>query len=195
MGEGVFGNLVKGPVNQAVDRAVNDLAHRAEFLAALRSADTTEKYYTLLKAKGLDPKQAEYLHDWWYDGPPPERYDKPPGYKPERFWPWLQPIYPLIRRGLIKAIEEAGAALPLDSYWSAAGTEVQTLITLSQHQVTRIIVTPPTPPPTVVRKHPAPIWVVRKGNPTLQPGYFPPAHDVVVESVEGDVITWHVWDF
>jgi hypothetical protein len=33
----------------------------------------------------------------------------------------LQPIYPVLLQGLIKALQEAGSTLPLDSYWMPVG--------------------------------------------------------------------------
>ena len=204
MGEGVFGNIVKGPVHQQVDAIVNDPAKRAAFLAGLRSASSAttgaEEYCKLLEANGLDPRQADYLRRWWYIetlGPDPKRW---PNWLPsDRFWPWLQPIYPILRRGLIKAIEVADGvrpALPIDSYWSPGGTQVQVFVTQSKYQVTRIILTPATPPPTLPHTKEAPLWVVRRGASSLTPGYSTGQEsDEVVESVEGNVITWRIRDF
>jgi len=186
MGEGIFGNIVKGPVHQLVDAVVNDPARRAGFLAGVRSADTSDQYCTHLRTNGLDPRHADYLRQWWYNQ------------GPEGFWPWLQPIYPILKRGLIKAIEVADVApvLSLDSYWSPGGTQVQVFVTRSRYQVTRIILTPATPPPTTLRTKEAPLWVVRRGSSSLKPGDVTgPARDEVVEAVDGTVITWRIWDF
>lgn len=185
MGEGVFGNIVKGPVHQAVDAVVNDPTRRAAFLAGLRGAATADQYCTLLTDNLLPPVQADYLRRWWYNGA-------------DRFWPWLQPIYPILKRGLIKAIEVADMSpvLPLDSYWSTGGTQVQVFVARSKQQVTRIILTPATPPPTVRRMRDAPMWVVRRDNASLAVGAsVGPAHDEVVDAVDGDVITWRIRDF
>jgi hypothetical protein len=193
MGEGVFGSIVKGPVHQLVDRVVNDQKERAAFLAGLRSANDAGAYITLLRGYGLTLKQADYLLEWWYD-------------EPKSFWPNLQPIYQILKRGLIKAIEvadEVNPALPIDSYWSPSGpviggTGIQVLVTRSQYQVTRIILTPVTPPPKVQRTKDAPMWVVSHGDSSLKPGDFPnkaTISDEVVEAVDGDVITWRIRDF
>ena len=195
MGEGVFGNIVKGPVHQVVDRIVNDPAKRAAFLAGLRSASSAttgaEEYCQLLVDYGLAPKQAEYLREWWYIGDPKEPATTP-------FWQDLQPIYPILRRGLIKAIEVADIrpALPIDSYWSPGGSGVQVIVTRSPYQVTRIILTPATPPPTLARTKAQPMWVVRRGKSILKPGDTESkTSDEVVEAVDGDVITWLIMDF
>jgi len=185
MGEGVFGSIVKGPVHQLVDTVVNDPTRRAAFLAALRNAGTADQYCDLLKYHGLTEDQAKYLREWWYN-------------EPRSFWPQLQPIYPILKRGLIKAIEVAdmNPSLPVDSYWSPGGTDVQVCITRSRYQVTRIILTPATPPPVVQRTKDAPIWVVRRGDASLKVGDSPAKiSDEVVEAVDGDVITWRIRDF
>ncbi len=186
MGEGVFGNIVKGPVHQLVDTVVNDPARRAAFLDGLNAAGSADQYCDLLVRFGLTSAQATYLRTWWYNQ------------GPLGFWPWLQPVYPILRRSLIKAIEVANEdpALPLDSYWSPGGTQVHVFVTRSEHQVTRIILTPPTPPPTIVRQRDAPMWVVRRGSPSLKVGDATgPARDEVVESLDGNVITWRMRDF
>ena len=201
MGEGVFGNIVKGPVHQVVDAIVNDPdpAKRAALLAKLRSASSAttgaDEYCQFLEANGLTAGHGAYLRKWWYIDPT------------YRFWHWLQPIYPILRRGLIKAIEVADSvspALPLDSYWSPGGTQVQVFVTQSKYQVTRIILTPATPPPKLPRTKNADLWVVRRGSSSLKPGdgdpqwdplAKPPVGDELVEAVDGDVITWRIRDF
>ena len=83
------------------------------------------------------------------------------------FWPApYHPTEPVIRLGLIKAIELAiQENLPLTSYWIAAGDKFETLIIRDAQQVTRLIMTPPTPPPRYPERlwNAAHVWVVKRG--------------------------------
>jgi hypothetical protein len=191
MGEGIAGHIFKGPVHQLVDSIVNDSAKKAAFLDALENAVPTAKDYVdlLTKKYGLPTATADYLTQWWYNE------------GREGFWSWMQPIYPIVRRGLIKAIREtmAGAAnLPLDSYWSSEGTQVETFVLRSPVQVTRIILTPPTPPPEKERKTDKDWFVVRRGSSSLKKGDFSNLKvkdQIVDDKHDGNVITWRIRDF
>lgn len=190
MGEGVWGGIVKGPVHRVVDAYLNHKTagqydNRARFLAAIKAATKADDYVTYLKSTvGVTPEDAKYLLDWWYN-------EGLTG-----FWPWLQPIYPILQAGLIKAIEAAQATgLPLDSYWSSSGHQIEVFVTQSAYQVTRIIVTPWTPPAVNPRTKESGTWMVRRGLGALKVG--DPSDDkksAVVESVTGSVVVWRVWD-
>jgi len=189
MGEGVWGGIVKGPVHRVVDAYLNHQTagqydHRDTFLAEVKAANTADDYVTYLRSIGLTPWDADYLRTWWYN-------DGVTG-----FWPWLQPIYPILKAGLIKAVEAAIATrLPLDSYWSSSGHQVEVFVTQSPHQVTRIIVTPWTPPPANLRTKQADAWMVRRGLASLKPGEPSDLKkSAVVETVTGSVVVWRVWD-
>jgi hypothetical protein len=199
MGEGMFGQIMKGPIHQAVDAIVNS-GERDTFLADLQSAATANDYLDILKKNHVKEYYLHYLRRWWYpeaDTPTTPPVPRVPGL--DGFWPWLQPIYPILRRGLVKALEVArDFNLPLDSYWSSGGTEVQVFVTRSPRQVTRIILTPPTPPPTEPHgKDNKLIWVVRRGSLALTVG--DDSHiDEVVEAKEDSqglgIITWRIKD-
>jgi hypothetical protein len=182
MGEGVFGHISKGPVHKFVDALVNDPTKRAQFLADLKGAATGDAYATILRNRGMNPGMADYLRTRWYTT------------GPSGMWPWLQPIYPTLKRGLIKAIEVADEtpAVPLDSYWAPIGVQVEVIVVRSARQVTRIIVTPPSMPPTMKRSKPAPMWVVRRDSTGLQQG--DQTLDEVVEMVDGPVAVWRILD-
>ncbi len=190
MGEGVWGGIVKGPVHRVVDAYLNQKTagqydNRAKFLAAIKAATKAEDYITYLRTTvGVTTGDADYLRTWWYN-------EGLTG-----FWPWLQPIYPILQAGLIKAVDAATAAgLPLDSYWSSSGHQVEVFVTQSAYQVTRIIVTPWTPPPANMRTKQADAWMVRRGLGTLRPGDPSDAKkSAVVETVTGSVVVWRVWD-
>lgn len=180
--EGLFGNISKGPVHTAIDAWVNYQEKgvyvlRQPFLNAL--TDEAQDYVDILSddahwkqphRKILDtlPKvsegQAEYLRNFWYN-------------TRTGWWHDCQPTQPIIRQGLIRAIELAmERTLPLDSYWVAigdmpqAGQYFQVIITCSRAQVTRIILTPLSDPPD--KDHlahltePADIWVVKRRSTT-----------------------------
>jgi hypothetical protein len=190
MGEGVYGRIVKGPIHQKVDAVINErnaagqYHRRAQFLADVVAAATADDYLDLIMSQaGVTPEESTYLRTTWYNE------------GVSGLWPWLQPIYPILQRGLIKAIEVAqqAPALPIDSYWSPASTQVEVLVTRSPQQVTRLILTPATMAPTRNRPHPAPLWVIRRGSAQTQVGDF--TNDEIVEAVHGNVITWQAKDF
>jgi hypothetical protein len=191
MGEGLWGGIVKGPVHRVVDAFVNhkDAAgqydNRAAFLAAVGAHATADDYLTYLGTTvKVPPRDTKYLSDWWYNQ------------GKTGFWPYLQPIFPILQEGLIKAVEAAQAppAVPLDSYWISTGHQVEVAVTRSQYQVTRIIVTPGTPPPTNMRVKQSDVWMVRRGLGLNQGDPSDPKKGAVVEKVKGNVITWRVWD-
>jgi hypothetical protein len=190
MGDVPAGHISKGVIHAAIDKFVNhkDLKdsfdQRAGFLAALKNITTSDDYINLLKTQtGVTKEQADYLNEYFYE----------PG---ERWWEGLQPIFPILHQGLIKALEEAGDTLLLDSYWlpAAQSDTVEVIICKSATQVTRIFLTPPPGPgPSTQRTKPAPIWVVKKADSglTLSTG----TKDAVVETIDGSVATWRVLDF
>jgi len=190
MGDVPEGHISKGVVHAAIDKLVNhkDLKgsfdQRAAFLAALRTVTTPDDYINLLKTQaGVTEDQADYLNEYFYV----------PG---ERWWESLQPIFPIRQQGLIKALEEAGDTLLLDSYWlPAAGSEtVEVIICKSATQVTRIFLTPPAGAgPSAQRTKPAPMWIVKKATSGLTLGDN--TKDAVVEKIDGSVATWRVQDF
>jgi hypothetical protein len=187
MGDGIFGHVSKGPVHIKIDALANQrdakgqFNQRAAFLSALiNQANTPEDYLGILQTQAHVTKdQADYLGLRWY------------GTGKEGFFPQVQPIYPIIRQGLIKALQEAGQDLALDSYWVAvAGDAVfETIIVKSAVQVTRLVMTPISPQtPQTSRTMPAPMWVVKRKKGDEVPGSGP--HDELVESIHGDVVTW-----
>jgi hypothetical protein len=185
MSEGVLGHISKGIIHQKVDALVNEkntagqFHKRGAFLAAVKTAATPQAYLTILRNQaGVTQLESIYLRDTWYEE------------GVEGFWPWLQPIYDILHRGLVKALEEAGQNLPLDSYWVPAGDQVEVVVARSAQQVTRIILTPPSPPPTMNRPTKVPLWVVRRGS--AQDAVGRETFGEIVETVDGTVITAQV---
>jgi hypothetical protein len=193
MGDVPAGHISKGIIHARVDALVNHkdangaFDKRAAFRAELTNATTADKYIELLKTQaGVLKEQADYLNAYFYK----------PGV---RWWETIQPIFPILHQGLIKALEEAGNTLLLDSYWMpVAGSEVvEVIICKSSTQVTRIFLTPPPGVgPSTPRTKPAPMWVVKKTDPNqqLQAG-ISKTKDAVVEAADGEVATWRIQDF
>ena len=190
MGEGMFVHIAKGSVHKKVDATLNHKAggafdKRAGFLAALGNAATVQGYLTVLRnpqlmTPPLTQVESDYLRDTWYSQ------------GPDGWWPWLQPIYAILRQGLIKAIEVATAKnLPIDSYWLPVGNQVEVIVTAlpGAQQVTRLILTPPGLAPTVARLNPIDIWSIRRSLGRVV-GNF--TSEEVVESVivQDNVVTW-----
>jgi hypothetical protein len=184
--EGTRAPLVQGPVHHAIDMLVNtDTAMRGAFLQALKAlqpldSDQTEAYLAILALYApslaahinvdnysLNYSYLDYLHDSWYNplGTPKPRS---PRVNVDGFWPALpyHPTEPIVRLGLIKAIELViETDLPLASYWLAAGSTFETIVIRDTHQVTRLLLTPPTPPPSHPERlwNAAHVWVVKNG--------------------------------
>lgn len=186
MGDGIVGHISKGPVHTKIDKLVNHkdkggFDKRATFLEAMiNKATTSELYLDILRTQaGVSQRESDYLRDTWYDR------------NTKVWWPEMQPIYPILRQGLIKALQEVGQDLMFDSYWApvAGHSVIETIIVKSAVQVTRLIVTPISPRLLTPRTALAPMWVVkRKTNENEVVGFGP--HDEIVESVQGDIVTW-----
>ena len=193
MGDGIAGHISKGPVHTKVDAYVNHknasgaFVSRAGFLDKLiNDAGTWMQYLQILRTDvGLTQAEVNYLAEVWYD--PASN---------TLAWPQLAPMYPPLRAGLIKALQEAGSSLILDSYWMpvVAGPPLfGVVVSKSSVQVTRIILTPPSQVPATIRTEPAPMWVVtRQADPPVSTGHQ--TTDGVVEAVEGGgqdtVVRW-----
>ena len=189
MGDGITGHITKGPVHKKVDDYVNQksggtFVNRAGFLNnLLNNAATPAQYLQLLQNDvGLTQAEVNYLNAVWYGA--------------GANWPNLQPIYPVLLQGLIKALQEAGPTLLLDSYWMpVGGPQILAVLTAkSAVQVTRIIVTPPSHIPTMPRTQDAPMWAVTKQPPQpVQVGDTTP--DAIVERVQSNIVTWRRREF
>lgn len=161
MSGGVSGQISKGIVHQKVDRVLND-HRRAGFLAALKKAKTSPEYLAMLENQAvmgqdfLTRAEARYLQETWYNEDPATGW-----------WWQAQPIYSILRQGLLKAIIEADKAptLPVESYWLpvTTGNLVAVLIARGERQVTRLIITPPSPTLDQEDRKPVSLWAVKRG--------------------------------
>ncbi len=122
-----------------------------------------------------------YIADHWYN---------PDITAPQVWWKDKQPIAPIFRRSLIEAIDLA-EDLPIDTYWMPIGYRnvdtdyvplgtyrpdeypFEVIMTKSEHQLTRLIVTPPAPRAQNAEARftePSDIWVVKAARDTLPLG-------------------------
>ena len=183
--EGMSAAIMKGPVHKIIDDLVNKGgSERAVFLEELKNLpsdeDCTIDYLEILQRHAPRLTQfsppppfspvnlIDYLHDAWYtpsDAPEPKQ---PRIRGLNGFWPREHhPMEPVIRQGLIAAIELATERnLPLDSYWIDTGDSVETIILCNAQQVTRIIMTPPSPPPKIpsILMNFADIRIIKRGE-------------------------------
>ncbi|ETW96084.1 MAG: hypothetical protein ETSY2_47055 [Candidatus Entotheonella gemina] len=197
---GIPANISKGPGHVAIDAELNyqedgKYVRRPAIRAALENSGNS--YIDLLRSVFKVPERIiEYVETHWY----PEDITAPPVW-----WKDKQPIEPLFRQSLIEAIDLAGD-LPIDSYWMPIGSRnvdwrnvplgiyrpdeypFEIIMAKSEKQLTRLIVTPPTPRPQNVEARytePADIWVV-KSKREVQPfgeTRFEP-HDVAVTQLK-----------
>ncbi len=148
---GMPGSIAQGPILLKVDAAANDPAKREAFLADLNT--WTDDYVEVLeKHARLTAGEVDYLKKSWFN--------------PEGLWPDLQPIESPHRQGLITAIDvatEDEAQLPIASYWVCVSTHFEIILTRTQQQVTRLIITPfpPNWGGQRLSDQIAPIWSIR----------------------------------
>jgi hypothetical protein len=189
------GAISKGVIHRKVDDLVNErpgptgpFTKRAAFLSALRQATTSEAYLVLLQQQaGVDVDEAEYLRTKFYKNPNAWRADG-------------RSVYAILHAGLVKALEEAGTTLPLDSYWlAAAGNKTtESIVCRSESQVTRIFLTPPIPLPRGQmpgrRTRDVPIWVLKlRTSPRERKDFV--TRDAIVKAVQGKIVTWQRREF
>ncbi len=154
------------------------------------------KYVDLLRSVFNVPEpNIRYVTRYWY----PEDYTEP-----QTWWKDKQPVEPLFRQSLIEAIDLAGD-LPVDSYWMPIGRRnvdrdyvpegiyrpdeypFEVVLAKSEHQLTRLIVTPPIPTPRDTERftEPSNIWVVKQLREILPIGQ---------RRVEGDLVVVNLYE-
>jgi len=126
-------------------------------------------------------------------------------YDRKQGWWGDEPTAAIVRQGLIQAIELAmrdpqtgemrAQPLTIDSYWVLIGNQVATIVTCSDTQVTRLLLTPSPPfDPTAELPGKAPIWVVKRGIGAVQ-GQESPGEVVEHVDAENEVVTVRVKAF
>jgi hypothetical protein len=152
MTEGIsLSTISKGIVHEKVDRLLNSPKTnptRQAFIDAIQ--DWSKDYLEVLEMMaGVTKREIEYLREYWFD---PNWADL----HSECWWREHQPIEPIVRQGLITAIDvatrdpETGAERPeplaVDSYHIyGERNHFESLVTWTDKQVTRIVLTPPHP--------------------------------------------------
>ncbi len=147
-------NVAKGPILERIDELSNDKTRFEEAFAELKTnsnlIDMGLKYQILKQ-----PKEEEHVKNLWF----------------QNWWPQHQPLAPVARAGLLKAMElSINESKPLDCYWVCAGTHFELVTTLSEKQVTLLVLTPPPPVSYANFKYNKPpdeydpIWVTKHGS-------------------------------
>ena len=155
--EGIPGNISKGPGHIAIDAQLNyqengKYVRRPDIRAALTNPDN--KYVDLMRSVFQVPEHiVRYVSYHWI----PEDITQP-----HVWWRDKQPVEPLFRQSTIEAIDLAGD-LPIDTYWMPIGSRnvdrryvpdgiynsadypFEVIMTKSEHQLTRVFLTPPIP--------------------------------------------------
>lgn len=125
--------IAKGPILKRLEGRYRERAKLQERIDALK--DMSEDLATLGRKRGvLTETEAKHLRDDWFSK--------------TGWWPRAQPIEPLVRWGLITALEEAVKRnLPLDAYWVCSNehNSFQVDITWSDQQLTVLFNSPPVP--------------------------------------------------
>ncbi len=177
-------NINKGPGHVAIDEQLNHQeGGRYVRRTAIREAlsNPQNQYVDLLRSVFRVPEDIiRYTAKYWY----PEDI-----MAPHVWWKDKQPVEPLFRQSLIEAIDLAGD-LPIDSYWMPIGQRnvdrdyvpqgiyrpdeypFEVILTKSNYQLTRLIVTPPVPRPRDTERftEPSNIWVVKQRREVLPVG-------------------------
>ncbi len=179
------GNISKGPGHVAIDQQLNyqedgRFVRRPDIREALANPD--HDYVDLLRTLFQVPEGVvQYVSYYWYN---------PDITAPQVWWKDKQPITPIIRQSLIEAIDLA-EGLFIDSYWMPIGYRnvdrvyvplgiyrpdeypFEVILTISEQQLTWLILTSPTPRPRDVEERftePSDIWVVKASRDPLPPG-------------------------
>ena len=182
---GMPSHVYKGPEHVAIDDQLNcQEAGRYVRRPALREAlaDSAMAFVDVLRSAFEVPDIVlRDMADHWCH---------PDIEAPQVWWKDKQPVAPILRQSLIAAIDLAGD-LPIDSYWMPMGyREVsehkvprdlyrpdaypfRVVLTKSDWQLTRLIVTPPVPVPTDIAARftePSNLWVVKTVSDILPHG-------------------------
>jgi hypothetical protein len=125
--------IAKGPILKRLEARYRDRVKLQERITALR--ESPDDLATLGRRRGvLTEAEAAHLRRDWFS--------------PDGWWPEAHPIEPILRHGLITALEEATKrSLPVDAYWvcSSPHYSFQVDITWSDQQLTIIFNSPPVP--------------------------------------------------
>jgi hypothetical protein len=147
-------HVAKLPITQRVDE-LSVSSQRDLFLADLQDAsqDLVDVLVKYKIARGED-EIAHFRQHWFNEN---------------GWWKPHQPIQDIYRQGLIVAFQEAkDHSLPVDSYWVCTADQFEIVISRSERQITRLILTPQVEgmmskdDPRLTQT--IPVWIVRRGG-------------------------------
>ena len=125
--------IAKGPILKRLEGRYRERAKLQDRIDALKNA--SEDLATLGRKRGvLTETEAKHLRDDWFSK--------------TGWWPGAHPIEPIVRWGLITALEEAMKRnLPLDASWVCSNehSSFQVDVTWSDQQLTVLFNSPPVP--------------------------------------------------
>ena len=136
-----FGGTAMGtmPYGPTRPRHIHDLDNQfggdpEQYMAAYEAALVnlrSDRSIAELAGARVSAEDAEHFTQHWLD----------------QWWPQHQPVEPVLRAGLIEAIEQAKEArLPLQTIFVGGADETfEIAVVRSEHQITMLVVTPPSP--------------------------------------------------
>lgn len=142
--------LARPPILHKIDAWIaTSIPASAERAISLLEQCTIVEIIEGSRSLGLSEAEKRHLLDDWFD--------------PTGWWPTQQPIEPILRQALIKALQlVVKHEIPMDSYWICAGGDFEAYVAKSGQQVTLMLLTPP-PPTWTFEHHPSDIWLARGG--------------------------------
>ena len=172
------GHVAKGPILERIDELSKDKTRFEEAFTELKTNEDLiylgKHYDILLPDKKGEQKEADHVKNLWF----------------QNWWPEQQLVAPVARAGLLKAMKlSIDTSRPLDCYWVCAGSQFELVTTLSDDQVTLLILTPHPPvsyanfeynePPDEYD----PIWVTKHASAGVNDGEVEEAQTVSVAGV------------
>ena len=150
------GHVAKGPILKRIDKFsdYDELSdNKTRFEDAIAELKTNPDLIYLGKKYGIleDSKEEDHVKKLWF----------------QNWWPEHQPLAPVARAGLLKAMTLShDTSKPLDCYWVCAGTHFELVTTVSAKQVTLLILTPPPPVSFANFQYDGydPIWVTKHAS-------------------------------
>ena len=134
--EGWQRTIIKPPVLKRLDELSKNLLLVEPLLKSLKAEMQRSLVDIGVQHKCVDAgsDEAKCLRQRWFD-------------HEQGWWKELPPSEPVVRRGLIRALELITEhKLPLDCYWILGADQVKVVVGKSEHQVTVLFLSPMVPP-------------------------------------------------
>jgi uncharacterized membrane protein len=133
--EGWQRTIVKPPVLERLDELSKNLLLVEPLLKSLKMEMQRSLVDIGVQHKCLDAgsEEARCLRQRWFD-------------HEQGWWKELPPAEPVVRRGLVRALELITEhKLPLDCYWILGADQIKVTVSKSEHQVTVVFLSPTVP--------------------------------------------------